>query len=119
MIKRFLRSFGWACQGIATSWQQERHLKLHSVAAIVVVVLGIWLELNHWEWAAMLICIGMVFATEMINAAIERLADVVQPERDDRIKVIKNISAGAVLVMALISAGIGLSIFLPRILRLF
>lgn len=118
-MKRFLRPFYWAWQGLYKSWRQERHLRFHSAAAVVVLLGSSWLGLSRGEWAAVLICIGMVFAAEMINAAIERLADVVQPNPDVRIKLVKDISAGAVLVTVAVSVVVGLLVLGPKIWQLW
>ena len=64
------------------------------------------------------ITIGFVFAMELINSAIENLADVISPDKDDRIKRIKDLAAAAVLFSAFISVVVGLIIFLPKILNL-
>lgn len=63
--------------------------------------------------------IGLVFAGEVINSAIERLLDVVQPERDDRIRDVQDISAGVVLICAITAAFIGIVVFHPKLIMLF
>ncbi len=67
---------------------------------------------------AVIFAIGLVLAGEGINSAIERLSDVVQPERDDRIRDVKDISAGAVLICAITAAIIGIIVILPKLLIL-
>lgn len=67
------------------------------------------------EWICQLLAIGMVMGLEGINTAIEALSDYVQPERDSRIGHIKDISAGAVLIAAVVAGIVGLIIYLPRI----
>lgn len=67
---------------------------------------------------AIAFAIGIVFTTEAFNSAIERLSDVAQPKRDDRIRNVKDIAAGAVLISAITAAIIGVIIFHPRIMRI-
>lgn len=62
---------------------------------ILVVLAGFLFKITNVEWLAVVFAIGLVLAGEAINSAIERLSDVVQPERDDRIRDVKDISAGA------------------------
>ncbi len=65
------------------------------------------------EWVAIILCIGMVLATELINTAIERLVDLISPDRNPIAGQIKDIAAGAVLICAIAAAIVGLIIFIP------
>ena len=71
------------------------------------------------EWVAVAFAIGLVFSGEIFNSAIEDLSDVVCPERDDRIKKVKDLAAAAVLVNAITALAVGLLVFLPKIIALF
>ncbi|MEE1203148.1 MAG: diacylglycerol kinase family protein, partial [Bacteroidales bacterium] len=68
------------------------------------------------EWTVVVICIAMVISAEIINSSLERMADFVQPEKDNRIKEIKDLGAAAVLVCAIASVIVGIIIFLPKII---
>ena len=70
------------------------------------------------EWLVVVLCITVVLTLEMINTAIEKLCDVVQPDYHPQIKIIKDIAAGAVLIAALGSIIIGAIIFVPKIIAL-
>jgi diacylglycerol kinase len=74
------------------------------------------MKIAVYEWIAVIFCIGFVFALEIINSAIENMADFVSPEKHAMTKKIKDLSAGAVLVGAGASSIIGLIICLPKIL---
>ena len=86
---------------------------------ILVVLAGFLFKITDVEWLAVVFAIGLVLAGEAINSAIERLSTVVQPERDDRIRDVKDISAGAVLICAITAAIIGIIVFLPKLIILF
>jgi diacylglycerol kinase (ATP) len=58
-------------------------------------------------------CIGTVIAAELFNTAIEKLVDLVSPERHPVAGQVKDIAAGAVLICAVAAAIIGLIIFIP------
>ncbi|MBC7653927.1 MAG: diacylglycerol kinase family protein, partial [Oligoflexus sp.] len=70
------------------------------------------------EWLAVILVIGLVFITEIINTSIENIADFISPERHPKIKVIKDLAAAAVILSAIVSVIIGLLIFLPKLLAL-
>lgn len=116
-MKRFARSVRYATEGIvyAVAGAKNRNMRTHVVASVVAIILGVALGIDRTSWIAVVLCIGIVMCAEMLNTSIEELCDFVQPEIDPRIKRIKDISAGAVLVVST-SAGIcGLIIFIPYI----
>lgn len=114
-----LKSFRYALQGIWTfiSTQPNAWIQL-SVAAIVILA-GFFFRINQGEWCWLLVCIGLVLSFEAMNTAVEFLSDVVQPGYHEGIRKVKDIAAGAVLIIAIISAIIGLIIFTPHILAMF
>ncbi|NND31007.1 MAG: diacylglycerol kinase family protein [Saprospiraceae bacterium] len=112
------QSFKVATLGIYQFLLSDYHGKVHLSIATFTCLSGIYLGLSKIEWLIVALCIGMVFSAEMINAAIEKLCDLVQPKFDARVKVIKDISAGAVLVVSLIAGITGIAIFLPKIITL-
>jgi len=112
-LRKYLRSFGYALEGIITA-SKEQNLKSHLISAIIVIMAGYWTGLSRMEWYIVLLLIALMFALEMINTAIERAVDLASPEIHPLAKQAKDIAAGAVLVFALFSAIIGLLIFLPK-----
>jgi len=116
--RNFFKSFYYAMTGIIFGFK-ERNMKIHGLVAVVVVGVGWCLNLSLVEWSTILILIGLVFTAELINTSIEELANVVKKNNNDDYEVTKttrNLAAGAVLVMAMISAVVGLLIFLPKLL---
>ncbi|MFL1996750.1 diacylglycerol kinase family protein [Lysinibacillus irui] len=111
--RKYLRSFGYAIEGILTA-SKEQNFKSHVVSAIIVILAGYLTGLSRIEWYIVLLLIALMFALEMINTAIERVVDLASPEIHPLAKQAKDIAAGAVLVFALFSAIIGLLIFLPK-----
>lgn len=82
----------------------------------MVVILGFVLSLNKTDWLWILLAIALVIISEMANTAIEKICDKISPERDADIKVIKDISAGFVLVAAIFALLVGAIIFTPYLL---
>lgn len=72
------------------------------------------LGLSTFEWIAVILCIGAVLAAEGVNSAIEALCDKVSPEYDEAIKHTKDLAAGAVLILAVMSIIVGLLILFLR-----
>lgn len=83
------------------------------IAAMAVIIAGIVLGITRTEWIMVVMCIGTVIAAELFNTAIEKLVDLVSPERHPVAGQVKDIAAGAVLICAVAAAIIGLIIFIP------
>lgn len=120
-IYKVLRSFLYAFRGI---WHaiDERNMKVHVLAAGVVVGAGFFLNLSRIEWCIVLLLIAAVWSAEMVNTAVEELANIVR----DELKLTyvatqraRDVAAGAVLIFALVALVISGMIFLPKILELF
>lgn len=103
-----------AVRGLVVAWRAERHLKVHTVAAIAVVCLGWTLKLSNVEWAILTLAMGLVLAAEYANSALERLADRVSLDRHPLIRDAKDFAAASVLVAALTAAVVGVLILGPK-----
>ncbi|MEZ5071678.1 MAG: diacylglycerol kinase family protein [Bacteroidales bacterium] len=117
-IRNRAKSFRYAWNGFCTLVKREHNARIHSLAAISAVLFGFLLKISNGEWFALLLCIALVFVTELINSALEEISDALHPGKDVRIGRAKDYAAAAVFVSSLIALGIGLLIFLPRIIKL-
>jgi diacylglycerol kinase len=117
--KRFaiFQSFVFAISGLIKAFLLENNMKIHFVAASASVALGIWLHIGFLEWAMIVICIAMVISFELMNTAVEKICDRISTEIHPLTKLIKDISAAAVLVVSLASLVTGLLIFVPKLLN--
>ncbi|GAA4447260.1 diacylglycerol kinase [Nibrella saemangeumensis] len=117
-IRKVFRSFRFAFRGIFDLFLYENNAKVHLVAAVAVVALGFWLDLSTVEWAIILSQIGLVWMAEALNTALEKLADVVSPERHPGIGAAKDMAAGGVLMVVIMAVVVGLIIFGGRLYAL-
>lgn len=115
LIKR-IQSFKYALSGLKTLFKEEHNARIHLVAAVIVIVSGFAFRISALEWLAIVFSIGFVFTAEIINSAIENLADYVSQGENDLIKKAKDLSAAAVLVSAITSFVVGIIVFLPKII---
>lgn len=118
-LKKQIRSFRYAWQGIKCCVGKEQNLSFHLIAAATVIIAGFYFGITQTEWLMIILCIGMVIAAELFNTAIEKLVDRVSPERNPIAGQVKDIAAGAVLICAAAAAIIGLIIFIPYLTRFF
>ncbi len=118
-LKRFVKSFGYAVDGLKYAFKYEQNIIAHTIATILVVAFGIAFHLNYTEWLIIILIIGLVVATELINTSIEAAIDLCTKEQNPLAKVAKDTAAAAVMVFAIIAVILGLMIFIPKILALF
>lgn len=114
LFKR-LMSFSYAFNGLKILFKEEHNSRIHFVATVAVLILGIISDLNTYEWTAIIFSIGFVITTEIINTAIENIADFISVDKNENIKKIKDLSAAAVLISALTALSIGLIVFIPKV----
>ncbi len=114
IIKR-LKSFNYAFSGMVTMLAEEHNARIHLIATFFTILLSIGFNISGYEWALILFAIGLVFCLEIINTIIENLADIISPDKNEKIKKIKDMSAAAVLLAAFIALVIGIIIFTPKI----
>ncbi len=115
--KKLINSFKCAIQGIIQAMKTERNVKIHITIMILVIISGIVFKIAKQEWITCIILFGLVISLELVNSAIETTVDIAMPEISEKAKNAKDIAAGAVLVSAISSAIIGLTIFIPKIIE--
>ena len=114
VMKKRIRSFGYAGRGIRVVFGTEPNMKIHIVIALLVIICGFIFSISMTEWMICLLCIGLVFGMEMMNTAIENVVDLASPNLHPLAGKAKDIAAGAVLICAIVSVIVGLLIFLPK-----
>jgi diacylglycerol kinase len=114
-MKTFIKSVDFALQGMMQFFSKQRNAKLQTVMGITAITLGFIVSISPYQWLLVLFCIGLVISLEMINSAIEIFCDMVTTDFHPKIKIIKDVAAGAVLVASLASLVIGLIIFIPAL----
>lgn len=113
-MKKFLKSFVYSFQGLAYSFKTQLSFRVHCLATILVVGLGLYAKLNLNEWLWITAAIAIVIILELINTAIEILVDIVSPQQNPKAGAIKDVASAAVLVGGLMALVIGLIIFVPK-----
>jgi diacylglycerol kinase (ATP) len=114
-IKDRFKSFGYALEGLKSFFKTQHNAWIHVVAAVVVITAGFLFHLSLKEWIALSFAIALVFISELFNTAIEFLCDKVSPEIDPKIKLVKDISAAAVLIAAIVAVVVGAIVFVPKV----
>jgi diacylglycerol kinase (ATP) len=112
-IRARLASFRDALRGVAVVVQTQHNAWIHLSASLAVVGLGLWLGVSRTDWCWLVLAMTLVWAAEAGNTALERLADAAVPERHPLVRDAKDAAAGAVLVMAIGAAAIGLLVLGP------
>lgn len=110
-MKQFIRGFGFAIDGVFQMLKSERNFKIQLLAFIVVLIAGFYFGITPSEWLVVLVISALVLTLEMVNSAIEKVCDLYSTEQDIRIKSIKDIAAGAVLIASVFALIVAIVIF--------
>lgn len=109
-IKKFLKSFVYAGQGVKEVFRNNRNLTVQALIAALIIVLSVFLRLSPLEMAVIVLTSFIVLILEFINTAIEKMIDVISPGYHKEYGVIKDILAGAVLMASIMAGVIGVLI---------
>jgi diacylglycerol kinase (ATP) len=108
-------SFGYAFKGIRYALQNENNFIYHLLATATIAIIGWILGFSNTEWLLVILLVGLVYTAELFNSAIEKLVDLTTPHYDDRAGAVKDIAAGAVLVISITALVIGLIIIIGHL----
>lgn len=112
-------TFKNAVAGLSAVIKSEVNFRFEMIIAILTISAAIFFKISFIEWISVLLLISIVLTMEAFNTAIEKLCDRMVPQEDLSIKIIKDISAGAVLIASVSAVIIGSLIFIPKIIGLF
>ncbi len=108
---RFLKSFKYAFRGIVYCINNERNMRIHTVAALYVFVFSFFFEMSRARYAAVILTIAMVMMAEMFNTVAEELSDMAAASFNPVVRIVKDMAAGGVLICAVFSVLVGVCIF--------
>lgn len=114
-----LRGIKFSLKGIWLLITTESSIKAQLFFAILVTIAGFYFQISSTEWLVQITIIGLVLVAESLNTGIEKLSDFVHPDYHEKIGFIKDISAGAAGIAAIISLIIAGIIYYPKIALLF
>jgi len=113
------QSFRFAFNGIFQAIRAERNLKIHLVMALLAVLLGLFVGLTRIEWAIIVLVIFVILTAELFNSAIEGICNLLKEENNldyERTRLVRDISAGTTLLLAIASVIIAIFVYLPYFL---
>lgn len=113
--KRSRLGLNYAIDGIKYAIRSENNMKVHFIILFIVLIFGFIFRISAIEWMLLSLTIGSVLVCELLNTAIEDLLDYLAPEIHPTVGKIKDLTAGAVLIAALVAIIIGLIIFIPKL----
>jgi len=118
-MNRTVRSFSFAARGFRYVLRGERNFQIELFVAGIVLLGMLAFDLSVLERVALILCIVWVLTLELVNTAVERIMDVLQPRIHPYARIIKDVMAAAVLVSSGGALLVGLASFVPRIFDWF
>jgi undecaprenol kinase/diacylglycerol kinase (ATP) len=112
---KFVAGFSYAFSGLWYALRTQHNARVHAAIAFLAIITGIFLHISAVEFAIVFIAITGVFTAEMFNTVIEICVDLVSPNYHPLAKIAKDVSAGAVLVSAILAIIVGLCTFGPHL----
>ena len=116
-ILKMVKSFQFAFKGIFELIKSENNAKFHFLATVLVLTAGFIVKLTKYEWVVIIVLISLVWSAEAFNSAIEKLCDLIMPEKNIEIGKVKDLAAAGVLFIAMAAFVIATIIFLPKVFK--
>ena len=114
-LKNRIKSIGFALRGVLVLIRTERSIKIQLFIALLITAAGFYYNISATEWILQTLAIALVLGIEGLNTAVEKIADYIQPRYDQKIGFIKDVAAGAVMLVAIGAAIIGFIIYMPKV----
>lgn len=112
---RRAKSFKYAFKGIFHALINEPNFRIQIILVLYALFMGIYFEISNIEWGLLILSMGFLLSAEMVNTVVENFLDHLIPEEHDAVRIIKDLSAGFVLVTAFTAFAILILIFAPKI----
>ena len=113
-LRKIFKSFRYSFKGIQIS-SQEHNFRVMLMSASFAILLGFILQISYFEWLILILIMSIALSLEALNTALEKILDYLEPNLSDKIRMLKDLMAGAVAITIFASIIIGLLIFLPKI----
>jgi len=118
-LSQLFKSFHYAWDGLVSTYKSEQNFRLQVLVSVIVVTVSAVLGISRKEWVIVLLVICLILLLELLNTALEKVIDVLQPKIHHYVKLIKDVMAAAVFLASLFAVVIGVIIFLPYFLPFF
>jgi diacylglycerol kinase len=109
------QAFRYAFAGLWYVLRTQRNAWIHTIATVIVIFLGVWLQVGRQDWVLLILAIFIVWQAEIINTALEAITDLASPEDHPLARVGKDVGAGAVLLASVSAFILGMVVFLPAL----
>jgi undecaprenol kinase len=110
----FRQRVRFAVSGIRAALRTENSFRIHLLVALSVLAILVWRHPVMMWWAIITLTMMVVLAAELVNTAVEHLADHLHPDQHPRIKIVKDCAAAAVLIASIGAVGVGAAFVLDQ-----
>ena len=113
-LLRIARAFGYSLQGLGAAWRHEAAFRQETALAVVLIPLGLWLGDTALERLLLAGMLVLVLIVELLNSAIEALADAISTDHHPLLGRAKDIGSAAVLLTLLLTGAAWAAVLVPR-----
>ncbi len=110
-VSRQINSYRYAAKGVQYTLTTQINIWVQLAATVVVLFLAYWLDFSLEQYLLLILTIGFVLSTELMNTALEVMTDLLSPQQQEKAGVVKDVAAGAVLVASVVAAAVGICLF--------
>lgn len=115
---KHLKSFKYAFEGVLHALIHEANFRLQILITAISVGLGFYFQISSSEWSVLILGFASLLSAEVLNTSIENFINFVIPKKSNVVKIVKDLSAGFVLINAIACLTILVVIFWKYLIKL-
>lgn len=115
---KHLKSFKYAFEGVLHALIYEANFRLQILITAISVGLGFYFQISSSEWSVLILGFASLLSAEVLNTSIENFINFVIPKKSNVVKIVKDLSAGFVLINAIACLAILVVIFWKYLIKL-
>jgi len=114
-LTRIIKAAGYSWKGLRAAWQHEAAFRQEAIAAIVAIVVALWLDVDAITRVLLVGSVVLVIIVEVLNSAVEAVVDRIGSEIHPLAGRAKDMGSAAVLLTILLAVFVWIMLLVPHL----
>ncbi len=114
-LTRIIKAAGYSWKGLRAAWQHEAAFRQETIAAIVAIVVALWLDVDAITRVLLVGSVVLVIIVEVLNSAVEAVVDRIGSEIHPLAGRAKDMGSAAVLLTILLAVFVWIMLLVPHL----
>ena len=105
-VARLAAALRYSASGLRDAWKHEAAFRQEVLVGVPLMIAAPWLARDRWQALLLIGVVVLVWLVELLNSAIEAVADALTLERHPLIGRAKDLGSAAVMLALLLAAAV-------------